>query len=49
MSLNTSIVPARDSISGQVMVDPIGQKSPLPIDVARIIFQNLKGIFTLWL
>ncbi len=40
--MNIAIVPARDSISGQIMVDPIGQ-SPLPIDAARIIFQNLKG------
>ena len=43
MTLNAAIVSGRDSINGQPMVDPIGQQSPLPIDVARIIFQNLKA------
>lgn len=43
MSLNTSIVSGSDPINGRPMVDPIGQESSLPIDVARIIFQNLKS------
>ena len=43
MSFNAVIVPGRDPINGQPMVDPLGQQSPLPIDVARIIFQNLKA------
>ncbi len=41
MTLNIAIS-GRDSGNGQLMVDPIGQSSPLPIDVARIILQNLK-------
>ena len=43
MTLNIAIVSGGDSGNGQLMVDPIGQSSPLPIDVARIIFQNLKS------
>ncbi len=43
MSFNAVIVPGRDPINGQLMVDPLGQQSPLPIEVARIIFQNLKA------
>ncbi len=42
MSLNTAIVLAKDPVNGQLMVDPLGQNSPLPIDVVPIIFQNLK-------
>ena len=43
MTLNIAIVSQRDPISGQPMVDPIGQNSPLPMDTARIILQNLKA------
>ncbi len=46
MSLNTAIVLARDPINGQLMVDPLGQNSSLPIDVVPIIFQNLKADLT---
>ena len=42
-SLINAIVSERDPISGQPMVDPIGQNSPLPMDTARIILQNLKA------
>ena len=43
MSLNTAIVVSgRDRISGQPVVDSISQWSELPMDVARIIFQNLQ-------
>ncbi len=42
MTLNIAIS-GRDSGNGQHMADPIGQNSPLPMDVARIIFQNLKS------
>ncbi len=44
MSLNTSIVLGSDPIHGQPMeIDPIGQESSLPVDVARIIFKDLKA------
>jgi hypothetical protein len=43
MSLNTNIVSGIDPINKQPMIDPIGQNSPLPLDIARIIFQNLKA------
>ncbi len=46
MSLNTAIVLARDPINGQLMVNPLGQNSPLPLDVVPIIFQNLKADLT---
>ncbi len=42
MSLNTAIVLGRYPVHEQIMRDPIGQGSPLPLDVLRIIFQNLK-------
>ncbi len=42
MTLNIAIS-GRDSGNGQLMVDPVGRNSPLPMDVARIIFQNLKA------
>ncbi len=43
MSLSMAIVSGRDPISGQPMTDPIGPFSVLPIDVVRIILQNLKA------
>ena len=43
MTLNTGLVLGRDSINGQPMVDPLGKENSLPIDVVRIILQNLKA------
>ena len=42
--MNLNIVPARDPIIGQPMeIDPMDSWNVVPMDVARIIFQNLKG------
>ncbi len=42
MTINT-VVLWRDPINGQPMVDPLGKENSLPIDVVRIILQNLKA------
>ncbi len=38
-----SVITGIDPINGLPMVDPIGENSPLFMDVAQIIFQNLKA------
>ncbi len=42
MSLSMAIVSGRDPVSGQPMTDPIGPFSNIPMEVIRIILQNLK-------
>ncbi len=42
MSFITAIISVMKPLFSKPMVDPIGQGSPLPMDVARIIFMNLK-------
>ena len=43
MSLNITSVSGIDPIKTQPLSDPIDQYSNLPVDVVRIIFQNLKA------